>query len=80
MIVEKVERRIRGEAMEPFEALALEAFAFQFERVAPYRALCERSGRTPAAVASWRDVPTVPAAAFDSYSATFLRSLSSSRS
>ena len=64
MIVEQVERRVRGDASRTFESLALEAFAFQFERLAPYRAMCERSGRTPSAVASWREVPTIPAAAF----------------
>lgn len=47
-----------------FERLARAAFAYQFERIPAYRALCERAGRTPAEVASWRDVPMVPAAAF----------------
>jgi len=47
-----------------FERLALAAFAYQFERIAPYRAMCERAGRTPGAVASWREIPMVPAAAF----------------
>lgn len=54
----------RDHPVAEFEALALEAFAFQFERIAPYRALCERAGRTPGTVASWRDVPAVPATAF----------------
>lgn len=48
----------------PFDELAAAAFAYQFERLPLYRALCERAGRTPATVASWRDVPVVPAAAF----------------
>lgn len=47
-----------------FEALALEAFGRQFERIAAYRAMCERAGRTPASVESWREIPLVPAAAF----------------
>ena len=47
-----------------FDVLALEAFRFQFERVAPYRAMCERAGRTPATVATWSEVPMVPATAF----------------
>jgi len=61
-IREYVAARERSE--EDFERLSLAAFAYQFERVAPYRAMCERAGRTPATVASWRDVPLVPAAAF----------------
>ncbi len=47
-----------------FDELALEAFAFQFERIAPYRVLCEKRGAVPGKVAGWRDVPMVPAAAF----------------
>jgi len=54
----------RWSSASPFDELALAAFAHQFERVPAYRALCERAGRTPGAVASWRDVPAVPAAAF----------------
>jgi hypothetical protein len=47
-----------------FESLALELFAFQFERCAPYRRLCERRGATPATVATWRAIPAVPTGAF----------------
>ncbi len=47
-----------------FGALALRAFAHQFEGCAPYRALCERRGVTPATVARWEEVPAVPATAF----------------
>jgi hypothetical protein len=46
------------------DRLARAAFAYQFERIAPLRAMCARAGRMPATVASWRDVPLVPAAAF----------------
>src|SRR5689334_1351221 len=49
-----------------FEALALAAFAFQYERIAPYQRLCAARGATPATVTSWRAVPPVPAAAFRS--------------
>jgi hypothetical protein len=57
-----------AESPEPpeFAALALAAFAFQFERIAPYRRLCEASGATPETVTSWQQVPAVPAAAFRS--------------
>lgn len=64
MIVERIRDFVARPVPERFEELALAAFAYQFERIAPYRAMCERAGRTPASVASFRDVPTVPAAAF----------------
>jgi len=51
-------------ATDSFEELALAAFAFQRERIAPYRRLCEGRGATPRSVGSWREVPPVPAAAF----------------
>lgn len=47
-----------------FNALALAAFALQFEGLAPYRGLCEARGRTPATVSRWQDIPAVPATAF----------------
>lgn len=65
-VVEEI-RRFVGAGARPeaeFGRLALAAFAYQFERVAPYRAMCERAGRTPATVGSWREVPQVPATAF----------------
>lgn len=65
MIVERVSRFVQSAPdIESFEELALAAFAFQFERIAPYRRLCEARGVTPASVAAWRQVPLVPAAAF----------------
>lgn len=66
MIVERISRHLQEHPPSPaeFERLALDAFAYQFERLPAYRAMCERAGRTPAAVASWRDVPMIPAAAF----------------
>lgn len=47
-----------------FDELALDAFAWQHERIAPYRRLCAARGAAPGAVAGWREVPMVPAAAF----------------
>jgi hypothetical protein len=47
-----------------FDALALELFAFQFERCAPFRRFCEGRGRTPHSVGSWREIPPVPTGAF----------------
>jgi acyl-protein synthetase LuxE len=49
-----------------FEGLALAAFAFQVDRIAPYRALCERRGIDPATLNDWREIPAVPVAAFKS--------------
>lgn len=68
MIVDRISRHLQQHPPSPaeFERLALEAFAYQFEHLPAYRAMCERAGKTPAAVASWRDVPMIPAAAFAS--------------
>lgn len=53
-----------GGARDDFDALALEVFAFQFERNAAYRAFCERKERTPDRIAHWTEIPAVPASAF----------------
>jgi hypothetical protein len=70
MIVERISRYLSapGAPAEAagFAELALAAFAFQFEHIAPYRRLCEGRGATPETVTSWRQVPPVPAAAFRS--------------
>ncbi|MBP7589303.1 MAG: hypothetical protein KBA72_15205, partial [Thermoanaerobaculia bacterium] len=74
MIVEKISRFVASpqalsspagvaEESMAFESLALAAFAYQFDRLAPYRAMCERAGKSPSSVTSWRDVPMIPAAA-----------------
>jgi len=47
-----------------FEALALELFAFQWERCQPYRRFCERRGVRPATLSRWEDIPAVPTGAF----------------
>jgi hypothetical protein len=47
-----------------FAALALELFAFQFERCPAYARFCRACGATPAQVASWREIPAVPTGAF----------------
>ena len=64
MPVERIQRFIGDPSCEPFDELARDAFAFQLERVALLRALAERRGLRPEDVASWRDVPMVPATAF----------------
>ncbi len=47
-----------------FDALARDLFAFHFANCEPYRRFCERRGRTPQSVATWREIPAVPAGAF----------------
>lgn len=47
-----------------FERLALDLFAYQYERNEPYKRYCEQMGRRPGTVKSWRDVPALPAASF----------------
>jgi len=50
-----------------FEELALELFAWQFERNEPYRKLCEVRKRTPATTRNWQEIPAVPTSAFQEY-------------
>jgi len=64
VIVERVTRFLTSPQSDSFEDLALAAFAWQFERVEPYRRLCERRGVSPRTVTDWRQVPAVPTAAF----------------
>lgn len=63
-----VEQRVANLIADPqhgsFEELALAAHAFQFERIAPYRRLCEERGALPGRLGDWREVPPVPAVAF----------------
>ena len=47
-----------------FEALALELFAFQWERCPPYRRFCEGRGVRPATLSRWQQIPAVPTGAF----------------
>jgi hypothetical protein len=47
-----------------FERLALDLFALQFERCAPYRRFCAGRSRTPETVAHWFEIPAVPTGAF----------------
>jgi acyl-protein synthetase LuxE len=47
-----------------FNALALEIFAYQFQRNLPYQRFCLVRGQTPETVTGWQDVPAVPTVAF----------------
>ncbi len=47
-----------------FDRLARAVFAVQFEGDPTYRAYCERRGADPGRVATWKEIPAVPARAF----------------
>ena len=67
MILDRISRYLTDPQSATFDELALAAFAFQFERIEPYRRLCLGRGVTPetvAAAADWRRVPPVPTSAF----------------
>jgi hypothetical protein len=64
VITDRVTRFLTQPESASFEELALAAFAWQLERVEPYRRLCERRGASPGTVTDWRQVPLVPTAAF----------------
>ncbi|HEX5716196.1 MAG TPA: hypothetical protein VF179_08560 [Thermoanaerobaculia bacterium] len=66
MILDRTARFVTDPTTASFEELALEAFAFQFERIEPYRRMCQGRGAVPGAVTGWRNVPPVPTAAFKS--------------
>jgi hypothetical protein len=68
-MAEALESRFRDGPTAPwsdaeFERRALDAFGHQFEACAPYGAFCARRGATPGEVATWEEVPAVPATAF----------------
>lgn len=55
-----------------FDELALELFAWQFERNEAYRRLCQSRRRAPGDVAGWSQIPAVPTAAFKEFMFTCL--------
>ncbi|MBV8201302.1 MAG: hypothetical protein JOZ15_11825 [Acidobacteria bacterium] len=63
-MIERIAEFVSDPAASSFEELALAVFAFQYERIEPYRRLCDGRGAVPGQVADWRRVPLVPAAAF----------------
>ena len=63
-MIERIGRFILDPGSGSFEELALAVFAYQYERIEPYRRLCDGRGATPGSVADWRQAPPVPAAAF----------------
>lgn len=63
-MVERLRRFLADPESDSFAELARAAFAFQYERVSAYRALCDRRGIGPGEIADWREVPLVPTAAY----------------
>jgi len=61
----RIERFIRS-GLGEFEPLALELFAYQFERNAPYQAYCRSLNQTPENITQWQSIPAVPIRAFKS--------------
>ena len=68
MILDRIAHYLTDPLADPsgatFDELALAAFAFQYERIEPYRRLCQGRGLTPDTVTDWRRVPPVPTSAF----------------
>jgi hypothetical protein len=54
-------------ALLPFDQLALELFALQFQHNASYRRLCEARGTRPGTVLHWTAIPAVPTSAFKEF-------------
>src|SRR4051812_45480036 len=65
----RIERYLRG-GEGNFDALALELWAYQYEKNLPYKAFCDAQSVTPAGVTRWQDIPAVPIAAFKSVELT----------
>ena len=55
---------------EEFDPLALDAFAYQYQHIEPYRRLCDRQGATPKTIDHWNRAPAVPTLAFKSLELT----------
>jgi hypothetical protein len=66
MLAERVAAFISSPVEEEFNSLALQAFAFQYQQIEPFRRLCDQRGATPAGLDHWSRVPAVPALAFKS--------------
>ena len=68
-LLDDIERFVRGDVDTrdgEFDDLARRAFALQYERVEPFRRLCDARDVRPSASVDWRDVPAVPTTAFRS--------------
>ncbi len=63
-VIERIARFISDPSSDSFDDLALAVFAFQYERVEPYRRLCDGRGVSPDNIVGWRQAPPVPTSAF----------------
>ena len=66
MLVDRISAFIDDPAGGDFEALAADAFRFQYDNIGAYRSLCDGRGLVPGKLSSWDDIPAVPALAFKS--------------
>jgi hypothetical protein len=64
-VISVVEAGVDADA-SPFEPLALEIFAYQYEHNVPYRHFCDAAGVTPDGLTHWADIPAYPTDAFKS--------------
>ncbi len=63
-LVGRIERFLVDNKAERFDDLALEAFAFAWRNITPYRRLAQRRNLAPGLLSSWREAPAVPTTAF----------------
>lgn len=76
----RVLRFVADPASGDFDGLALEVFRHGYERVLPYRRLCDARGVDPRRVRSWRETPPVPTLAFKSLELTAAPAMETFRS
>lgn len=63
-LLERIQRFVASPGSGSFEQLACDAFAFQFERIEPFRRLCRARSVEPGRALDWREIPLVPTGAF----------------
>ena len=63
-LLHAVESWVEGEADADFDALALEIFAWQYQRLPIYRRFCDARHARPGQIADWTGIPMVPITAF----------------
>ncbi len=68
MLQNRLQEFFADPEISTFQSLALAAYRFQYEKIAPYQRLCRDRRSTPADVRRWQDIPTVPATAFKTLS------------
>lgn len=63
-MLKRIEAFVQAPDGSRFEDLARQVFAFQFERVLPYRNLCQGRGVEPGNLQRWQDIPMVSTRSF----------------